>query len=270
MLRSLALCCSLALPWSGTRALPSLSATQQRCRTRAAVWLLYEVRDLRAQSMPVRGASLRCVRPERWVQRASISHLVPGDPKPLDHKHEPQCAAGGRRRGAPVDASLSPCGETPAGGLFGGWLGRMSRVVDRLGLTRRGVVLSVAGLQCSSAAQASVAATQAEVAYAIGDLFACQAAVRTISNLVRYEAWEDAAPLMTRPPISSFGVAAATVVGDLNDEQRDLADAATVVLSRLHELAAAIEAQDRARAMAATREASSALIPIIAACQLMG
>ena len=132
---------------------------------------------------------------------------------------------------------------------------------------------AVAPLAPRQAWAEAAAVPSAEVAYAVADLVACAAALRTLLNLVRYEDWRDAGPLVRRPPLSSFGASLATVAdaSELSPEQRASAVlAAGGVRERLSELFSAIRDEDRTRAMAAAREAGTGVAQIIAVCTSAG
>ena len=107
----------------------------------------------------------------------------------------------------------------------------------------------------SASADASGAVSKADVDYALGDLFACRAAFDTVYRLLLSSDFEDATPLLSRPPIARFGRMVADVVAGpgLEVEGREKlitirADVAAVI----PQLAAALQAevhQARSRAV---------------------
>jgi hypothetical protein len=115
--------------------------------------------------------------------------------------------------------------------------------------------------------------TAADVAYAVADVAACKAAVRTIENLARYESFRDAAGLTTRPPLTSFGAAVLVLSeapGLNNDQKQEVGSAGIEVLTSLSGLTKSLRAEDALGARANARRAQAGLDQVLASCRQAG
>eukprot|EP00966_Prymnesium_polylepis_P191372 4435201-Prymnesium_polylepis.1 len=141
-----------------------------------------------------------------------------------------------------------------------------------LRLARRQVVAgSVAGCSaCLTPALGAFAVSRADVDYAYADLVACRAAFDTVYRLLLASDFEDAAPLLTRPPIARFGrsIQELTLGPGLDAQAASaIGEVLPAVDRSLTELAKAIEAQDVKSGRAAARTARTALDEILGLCE---
>ena len=118
------------------------------------------------------------------------------------------------------------------------------------------------------------AITASDVAYAVAEIVACRVAVRTVLNLVRSQDWQDSAPLMRKPPISTFQRRADTVANgpsSLNAEQRALIKQKAVPIGEaLDALAESIEREDVAQSKIDAKAAAAALDEVLAQLSSVG
>ena len=143
---------------------------------------------------------------------------------------------------------------------------------------RRDAIASLlAGAALSSPAAATAATpTEADVAFAVAQIAACKAAMRTIENLARYDAWADAVPLMRRPPLSAFAASAAALATGpgLSAEQKQTfavdAVAVSAVLTGISGLEEALGAQEAKEARTYARQAAAGLDQLLDVCRSAG
>ena len=144
-----------------------------------------------------------------------------------------------------------------------------------LRLERRQLVAgSVAGCAAfSTPALGASALSRADVDYAYADLVACRAAFDTVYRLLLASDFEDAAPLLTRPPIARFGRSIRELtMGPGLEAQAALAigEMRPAVYRSVAELAEAIEAQDVKAGRVAARTARTAMDEILRLCESGG
>ena len=108
----------------------------------------------------------------------------------------------------------------------------------------------------------------------MAEIVACRVAVRTVLNLVRSQDWQDSAPLMRKPPISTFQRRADTVANgpsSLNAEQRALIKQKAVPIGEaLDALAESIEREDVAQSKIDAKAAAAALDEVLAQLSSVG
>lgn len=124
----------------------------------------------------------------------------------------------------------------------------------------------------SAAPVAASELTEADVAYAVADSVACRSYVRTVLNLVRYDAYPDARQTMRGSPFSSISKSTQTLIdgpSGLDEAQRAIVRDSAVV-SDIAAFVAAVQAEDGARAREIGRRAISALDSVLAECKAAG
>ena len=120
---------------------------------------------------------------------------------------------------------------------------------------------------------AADAVSAADVAYALGDLFACRAAFDTVYRLLLAKDFEDASPLLFRPPIARFEGSLTQVVTapGLAPEDRVAISALRLDVGRsIDELTTALEEQDAKAGRRFAKAARSSLDEILSRCEAGG
>lgn len=143
--------------------------------------------------------------------------------------------------------------------------------------SRRAFVLFGALVLTSTAPVVIAAATSeeppsaAEVRYAVAEVVACQAYLRTVVNLVRDRAFEYALPYLSGPPFSTFASAANVLSkGPTPVLRHEGVVLASEVLASFMALRAAVQGEDGKAARAAAKAAQGAIDDILVQCKDAG
>ena len=120
---------------------------------------------------------------------------------------------------------------------------------------------------------AADASSEADVAYALADLVACRAAFDTVYRLLLSSDFEDASPLLFKPPIARFDLSITELVAGPGPDALDRLAINAIrpgVDRMVGELADALAAQDAKAGRTHAKRARAALDEILSICEAGG